>query len=1118
MLRSGRRQPLLSRPCRPASNTFQTPRTPLEPPLYTKDTNDTVAPEDAMVPPDPGESDRASVHSDEGVEGSPGFAEHAQMFEPEPKLPVPDVDLPIEKRIYARFDSALGMKESSNEITILDDDCQELTDSVIHPDAEAPAGIPVEEEGHARLGKIQDVQDCLGRLFCPPTGKPLGPQQRKDVIDLMQKCLSCDGVVDLSDIVNTATSKTKNIEVLVRHQISALTSSDGWVSRIFEVEGGKATAHWNSNAIESLASKVAELYPFMETKPLWDGVSYGHPSTGEFMKDFCEIIRSQRKLLCDWDEVSDFPLLLTYFSDATLLANRGSASAHPVVVGIGNLPHQMYAANLITVGYLDSAIQYSTGTSKDVKRQVKKSLVAQQVSAMLEQFVRASYTGHSTKLKPRKDGAAPQPGRIRFFPGLFHGALDYPEVVTLLGIKTGSCGICYWNAGIGGQPLSEEKKFMHGVHVPRTEKRSRETWSVMHQATKKARVEELMGIYGCHPQRPEGLWGFNGSCPPDQIPKCVPSSLRSDLQYWVAYRKARKKPIHFRSLDVHIAVSQERMHELDLGLTIYLRDAILSYMKERTSDKDIERLVNVPLHSTMTAESRWQGLIHPPYTRETADLKGYFGGCSRVQAKEHRCVLQVLVPVLWRTVGKDHILTRLAALYLKYYSTRECRLVPSHTHTEASLAETERLFLLFHKRISSVTPDEKLYNQPKMHVQLHFAERVRRAGISSVTTGEAGEAQNAAVKAPYKGGCTNKQTRHVQAQLIRHRREAEASARIISERAPRAAIITATGHGQDKKVYTTSSVLAVRWDRCAFTKHTNTRGLDIFSLTDLHLFLGTKSGTEAFPLELLGGDDTSAKGALGDLAVAKKRKIKKPDIPPAHRHFEHIFGSHNIVEAFVHELTFWLLPGHNRELVLERRHMNVQLKVVRSAVNPSVLPGEERAESQWRLLQRLRCSPDFRSDADAGQKSMWNDFVAITGSHPQKGDSTWYARLILLFHAQDPVSGKWIQLAFVRYLVRTEEKAVEEARFAKYDDTPRVTVLKYATRRLENRECWYYGVILVESIARKIHVVAGDNFASDSLLYSRGETKWRQTDKQAKFLLNHYMWQSESSHHYTIES
>ena len=126
--------------------------------------------------------------------------------------------------------------------------------------------------------------------------------------------------------------------------------------------------------------------------------------------------------------------------------------------------------------------------------------------------------------------------------------------------------------------------------------------------------------------------------------------------------------------------------------------------------------------------------------------------------------------------------------------------------------------------------------------------------------------------------------------------------------------------------------------------------------------------------------------------------------------------------------------------------MNVQLKIVRGAVNPSVLPGKDRVDSKWRLLQRLRCSSDFRSIGGAEEQTLWNDFVAITGSHPQKGDSTWYARLVLLFHAQDPLSGKWIQLAFVRYLVRDEDKATEEARFAKKDDEPLVTVLKYATQ------------------------------------------------------------------------
>ena len=1097
-------------------------------PEYIATANEIITPlEQAQVeqhsPGDLRDNDIAVVFEEQGGPSSDqeGFDDFG--LEPEPRLPLPDEGIPIERRIYARFDHVLDtIKRPNTGITLLDGECREIDDVTVRPDNADAETATAEHDDHvasARLTQIHKVQDCIGKLFCPPSGKPLGPQQRKDVIDLMQECLKCDGI-EIGDIISSTTSKSKNLESLVRHQISALTSGDGWVSRVFEVHGGRATAHWNSNAIKSLAEKVVELFPFMETESLWDGENYGHPSSGQFMKEFGELIRSQREFICDWNKERDFPLLLTYFSDATLLANRGSASAHPVVVGIGNLPHQMYAANLITVGYLDSAIQFANDTTKEEKRQVKKSLVAQQVSAMMEQFVLASYTGYSAQLLgPVEHGENHgRDGKIRFFPGLFHAALDYPEVVSMLGIKTGSCGVCYWNAGLGGPPLEDGKKFRHGVGVYRTEKRSRESWQEMNQVTKKARVEELMSLYGCHPQRPEALWGFNGSCPLDSVPESVPLSLRDDLRYWAVCCKAHGQPTNFRSLELHLAVTQERMHEMDLGLTIYLRDAILKFLKERMQDKEIERLVNVPLHACMTVESRWQGLIHPPYTKETADLKGYFGGCSRVQAKEHRCVLQVLVPVLWRSLGRDHSLTRLAALYLKYYTTRECRLSPSQSHTEASLAESERLFLAFHSRISSVAPVGKLYNQPKMHVQLHFAERVRRAGISSITTGEAGEAQNAAVKAPYKGGCTNRQTRHVQAQLIRHRREAEASARVIQERQKRAVVLASP---QTKKgeatVYTTSAVLAVRLDTCAFTKHSNARGLDIFSLTDLRNFLDTKVGSKSFPLELLAGDTTSAKGALGDLAVAKKRELKAPDAPPLHKHILCLFGSQSVVKSFLHEVTFWLLPGHSKELALQRKDMNVDLKVVRGAVNPSILPGEDRATSNHRLLQRLRCSSDFRPVADGQVQPLWNDFVAITGSHTQKGDSMWYARLILMFHAQDPISRKWIQLAFVRYLVRVEEKAVEEARFAKHDDTPLVTVLKYATRRISNKEEWYYGVILVESIARKVHIVAGNTAASKSLSFSRGEPQWTLVDKNSKLLLNHYTWQSESSSHYVIE-
>ena len=405
-------------------------------------------------------------------------------LEPRPVLPVPDESMSIERRIYARFDFALDIKETENEITVLDNECEEIPDDLIQPDDPIPNSGAADEAGD-RLERIRKVQDCLGRLFSPASGKPLSPQQRKDVIELLDAGLKCEGV-SITEIVDSTPSRTKNIEVLIRQQLSAMTSGDGWTSRVFEVQGGKATAHWNSQAIKSIADKVKELYPFIETRPLWDGERYGHPATGEYMKDFHNIIQSQREFLGDWNEGTDFPLLLTYFSDATLLANRGSASAHPVVVGIGNLPQRMYAGNLITVGYLETTIQYSLNLSKDEKRQVKKALVAQQVSAMMEQFVRASYMGYQTDLSPGPRGETHQDhDYIRFFPGLFHAALDYPEVVSILGIKTGSCGICYWNAGLGGPTPSDKERFAHGVTVHRSEKRSRESWSEMNGISKK---------------------------------------------------------------------------------------------------------------------------------------------------------------------------------------------------------------------------------------------------------------------------------------------------------------------------------------------------------------------------------------------------------------------------------------------------------------------------------------------------------------------------------------------------------------------------------------------------------------------------------------------------------
>ena len=814
------------------------------------------------------------------------------------------------------------------------------------------------------------------------------------------------------------------------------------------------------------------------------------------MKVFFDLIQSQRRFFRDWNRDEDFPLLLTYFSDATLLANRGSLSAHPVVVGVANLPTNLYQSNLVTVGYLDTSIEYSPGLDPDGKREVKRALIGMQVSAMMEQFMIASYEGCYVQLPVAGEDDGPR--RARYFPGLFDAALDYPEMVSLLGIKSGCCGICHWKTEFGGVDF-KGGDFRHGVGVPRTEKRSREAFEAIGSESKKSKRKELVNRFGVHPQRPSALWGFNGSCPIDRLPDSIPASLRIKLEHWALLDRSKyhNASVDRRSLDVHIIVSTETMHEVDLGLTCYLRSAIFEILRDDGLTLEmIEETVNQPLLRAMTIESRWQGLFHPPLTRETSDVIGYFGGCAKVQASEHRSVLQVLVPVLCRALGFKHDATRLAAVYLKYYTSRERRLTPGKYHTEETLAETERLFSVFHKRLLDLRPGGRTeYNQSKAHVQLHFSERVRRAGHSFVTTGEAGESQNAKIKAPYKGNLTNKQTRHVANQLVRIRRQTEAAGKLKKMAARTAVLPSPVSNGQPGGTvkYDTSFVIAARNDSVAFTKHSNVRGRDIFDTDQLQNYVDTVDSRlethRSFSLEQLNGQ---------------------------HRYFTKTFGSPDIARRFLSEIAWWATHERDYSEIFDPETFVLRMKAVRNAVSASVWPGEERRHSQHRILQRLRCNPSFRTQ-DVDEKTiLWNDFVAIRGQYEHLGEHTWYARLILMFHLQCPSSGEWLQYAFVRYMIRVEHKNNEMARVARSDDEPQVTQLKYATRRMNNKEVWYYGLLLVECIERKIQVIAGNEEASLSLRKSRGEPKYWLQDKTAKFLVNNYVWQSQTEHQYTL--
>lgn len=183
---------------------------------------------------------------------------------------------------------------------------------------------------------------------------------------------------------------------------------------------------------------------------------------------------------------------------------------------------------------------------------------------------------------------------------------------------------------------------------------------------------------------PCGLWGFNGSCPPTEIDEKFDLDDRS--------RRLFQK-IGTRSdwTDVNRAIGPERLHDLDSGLTIHVRDATFhSLKKSKWKDKEINE-INSALRSCAFQESQWQGFRYPPEKREVESvLRGYFGGTSRVEAVEHRTMLQIWIPVLCRFLEPTSPQVRLAAAYTRYYMIREQRGLGTFEryHTPETLQET----------------------------------------------------------------------------------------------------------------------------------------------------------------------------------------------------------------------------------------------------------------------------------------------------------------------------------------------------------------------------------------------------------------------------------------------
>ena len=658
-----------------------------------------------------------------GIHPIPGeeSSEEENQIVPSPVPRPHDPSHAVRKRMRLRFSEILRLNEIRDEAALvsnraivsaevaddhydaedeeLDSGEQDACSQEISPGTEEKA-FSAERESEIGFEEAARVlRDHLQLLFSPPQGAGLPAAKRKEVFQIVQLALSAGKAFPSLTVLDlfqdrggeSASGTMTSVDTQFKKHMASLTHEDGWVCQDFHVIGGSATCFWNTRAIDSLATKVGRMIDIVDSRSRWDGKRFGHPTSGAFMKEFSEMLQFQRRAFGDWRPEEDLPILLTYFSDATLLANKGSMTAHPVVVGMGNVPAKSYPDTFVTVGYLDPKLAFEGGLHDDDTAQVKRALVARQVGAMMEQFKRCSFLGKEVHGSDGKE--------YRMFTGLFDCAIDNPEVSLLLGHKSGYCGSCHW-------------KTEFGPDLRRTESISRKVLNDIRCKERKVGAKALTDRYARHPQ-PSGLWGFNGSCSLDNLPEYLPPSLAEAV-------RASIRPLTTTFMDVHAVVSTERMHEIDVGITVYVRDTAFALLRSTFSEREIEDL-NDALWNCLTIESRWQGLVHPPKKRETAVLQGYLGGIARVEASEHRTMLQVMVPLCCRSLGYNHPVTRTYALFVKFYAVRECRLTMSTSYSKERLQESERLLKLAvdrlrrHQPIDDRTGEQKPLETPKIH-------------------------------------------------------------------------------------------------------------------------------------------------------------------------------------------------------------------------------------------------------------------------------------------------------------------------------------------------------------------------------------------------------------------
>ena len=1015
-----------------------------------------------------------------------------------PDEPPPDEELPVPpdrhefvddgplQRAASRFAAIRDANRNRVQRQVVGENGDKLGDKDLIVEAIPTKATEATSSEETVMAGYKDILSCLIGLIAPPDHKGCGLSRsdRTKVFALVDACLrlrpcSEDGlpplrILDLLQVLSPRETTSVNEDRLLMAYMDDLCSDDGWVEREVSVRSGhSATGRWNEKITDSLVDVVCDNWDHVQRRCLYDGETFSHPTTGIHMYEFENIVRKQQRVRRRWDPDRDFVLLLVFFSDGTLLANKGSLTAHPVTISVANLPSKLCASSQILLGYIGefSNTSFVSGTRKKSaplkqKQQadVRRALMAAQTKAMVEPLVLASYEG----IEFNDPTGTPR----RMFPTLFSAPLDHPEVCSHLGHKSTYCGICYWKAGL-----------THAMW--RREEKSRKLVDDIAQAPR-SRIQDLKNVHGAHGQ-PSGLWGFNGSCPVEYLPRGLTPETREAVELAGSVSPWT---------DIHVAVSGEVMHEIDLGVLIYSKIAILRHMKDVLCMSDVQiEAVNEGLRLSMTTESRVQGLSHPPTKKITGQLQGYFGGSSRIEAKEHRAVLQFMVPVLVRFLGKNDTATRLAALVVKYYKSRQrhvCLPVGENGHTEETLDQVSVLFEKVQAKLQAMDPAPAVEVTPKLHQQTHFKMQVMRMGNTSITSGQAGEANNSRIKSGFRRGRTNQQKDSVVSTLVRLYRHNSASARAQSP----------VGGPKTKTVnYETSQVIALRTDRCSFSKHRNVDSHDVFTTTDVYNWICYHVGSAATPRELKTWDQT-----LDDTRrnlIQSPKKLPRTEATPrtsAHKKLEDLLGDTTVGQSLLDEL-FFFFCGQDSNSV-RKGGLCLTLKVVRVATNPSVIHGD-RDVSSLRLIQRIRANRSFMG-------RMWYDFVAISsGGQPHMGDVVWYARLLLLFHVRDSGTGEWVEMAFVRYMKRLERLADQENRIASSDDEPDVTELKYAQRTKKGKTQWYFGVIQAESILRKVHVIAGNAEASLSLRHSIGEKKWFEQEKKATFLMNNSIWETD---------